>query len=136
MSIFRENEQLYSKLADFYQCLAGTERFQQAHSCINQFLSLDAARNHYEQLLELEEELHQKQHEGNITEKDLAKYRELNERLQQYPLAEEFFNAQQDLEEIHLEIANFIGMAIENGEVPTHDELEEACGSDCDCGCH
>jgi len=135
MSIFRENSKLYDLLSEFYQTLAETPKFQQVQRGIDQFLENDAAKSCYEELLTLEEELHQKQHEGEITEDDLSKYREINERLQQMPLAEEFFNAQQEMEEINMEIANFIGIAIEDGEVPSLDELDEA-GCDCGCGCH
>jgi|GEM_PF-3115978 len=137
MSIFRDYPQLYKSLSDFYTHLAAVPRFQEIHQTLDQFLDNDAASACYEELMGLEEELHQKQHDGEITEADLARYREINERLQQMPHAEEFFNAQQEMEEINMEIVNFIGLAIDQGEVPSLDELEEAgdsCG--CDCGCH
>ncbi len=124
-SIFRENERLYELLTDFCNCLSGIKRFQDAQCCINEFLSGEKARNHYEELLDLEDELHRKQHDGDLTEDDLARYRCINETLQGLPNAENFFIAQGELENIHSQIMNFIGMAIETGQIPTPEEIEE-----------
>lgn len=140
ISIFRENKKLYQILTDFCNCLSGMGRFQDAQRCINEFLAEENARTHYEALLDLEDELHQKQHDGEITEDDLERYRQVNENLQNFPCSERFFSAQRELEDIHLQIVSFIGMAIETGQIPTPEELEElgrSCSHDHeDCGCH
>ncbi len=125
VSIFRENQKLYDLLADFCNCLAEIDRFQVAQRCINDFLSGEKARTHYEELLDLEDELHRKQHEGQLTEDDLNRYRSVSETLQGLPNADAFFTAQGELENIHGQIVNFIGMAIETGQTPSPEELEE-----------
>ena len=131
-SIFRENRQLYELLSNFCDSLSGVSRFQEAQRCINEFLSEEQARDHYEALLDLEDELHRKQHDGELTEADLARYRQVNELLQNLPNADHFFAAQNELEDIHMQIVNFIGLAIETGQIPTPDELEDLEHS-CDC---
>lgn len=125
MSIFKKNRKLYELLAEFYECLADMEQFRRAQQSINLFLANDDARKHYEKLLDLEEILHSKQQDGGITEEDLGNYREVNEKLQDIPGAGDFFAAQDELESIHLQIMNFIGVAIETGQTPSPDELEE-----------
>jgi cell fate (sporulation/competence/biofilm development) regulator YlbF (YheA/YmcA/DUF963 family) len=125
MSIFKKNRKLYELLAEFYECLADMEQFRRAQQSINLFLANDEARKHYEKLLDLEEILHSKQKDGGITEEDLGNYRTINEKLQDIPGASEFFAAQDELESIHLQIMNFIGVAIETGQTPSPDELEE-----------
>ncbi len=125
MSIFRKNQKLYELLAEFYECLAEMEQFRQAQHHINSFLADDQARHHYEKLLDLEEVLHRKQHDGNLTEDDLSKYKHINDKLLDMPGAEEFFSAQDELENIHLQIMNFIGIAIETGQTPSPEEIDE-----------
>ncbi|MDD3118385.1 MAG: YlbF family regulator [Victivallales bacterium] len=123
-SIFHDNQRLYELLRDFCDGLAEEQRFREAQCCINEFLSGEQARTHYEALLDLEDELHLKQHDGELTEADLERYHHLNETLRALPDAERFFLAQEELEEISSQIVDFIGLAIETGQVPTPEELE------------
>lgn len=131
MSIFVENNRLFELMAELYDCLAGMQRFQDAQKSVSDFLADEEARHQYEQLLDLEEELHRKQQEGKLTENDLQAYKAVNDALKTIPDAERFFKAQRELENIHLQIMNFIGIAIETGQIPSPDEIEDFSCDNC-----
>ncbi len=104
---------------------------------IEAFLADDDAKASYRAFAELGDEMHRKQHAGELTDADIEKYEAEKKALDAKPLVGGFLVAQESLNEIHKTVATHVAKTLELGRLPEPEDLESggccgggSCGSE------
>ncbi len=136
MSIVAEESAVIEKTRELCEAIASDPSFLKLQASVERFLSDDAARLQYQSVHERGEELHHKQHAGiELGAAEIREFEKARDALFENEVAREFLSAQRELENLQKEIGKYVGSTIENGRVPTADELAEASSGGC-CGGH
>lgn len=110
-------------------------QFQGLHKDVENFLADDSARDAYRAVHEKGAELQDKQRIGvELTAQEMTDFELSREELFQNQKVVAFMEAQQQLQSLQKLVNDYLGMTIENGKVPTEQEIMEAqSGGGC-CG--
>lgn len=129
MSIVAEESPVIAKTKELCAQIASDPVFLKLQAQVERFLSDDAARLHYQSVHERGEELHHKQHAGiELGAAEIRDFETSRDALFENEIARDFLSAQRELEGLQKEIAKYVGSTIENGRVPTAEDLEEKGG--------
>lgn len=91
---------------------------------IEAFLADDDAKASYRAFAELGDEMHRKQHAGELADTDIEKYEAEKKTLDEKPLIGAFIAAQESLNEIHKTVATHVAKTLELGRLPQPEDLE------------
>lgn len=104
---------------------------------VDAFLADEAARDQYERVVSRGEELRRRQHAGEpISQAEAEAFRAQQDDLAGNAVASSFFDAQQQLRQVHQSVSAYVTKTLELGRVPTDDDFESSgcCGHE-GCGC-
>ena len=142
MSLLADNSDVMAKTKELCSTLAADPEYKSLLEKVEQFLANDAARLMYQGLHERGEELHQKQNAGlELGENEVKDFESARDALMENPVARDFMDAQQSLQNVQVAIGKYIGMTLELGHVPTAEEISASeqgggcCGGSGDDSC-
>jgi len=137
-SLVAEDSAVISKTKELCAEIAKDPTFLKLQADVERFLSDDAARLQYQSVHERGEELHHKQHAGiELGASEIREFEAARDSLFENEIARDFLAAQKELEGLQKQIGKYIGSTIENGKVPSAEDLAESggcCGGG-GCGC-
>ncbi len=138
-SLVAEDSAVIFKTRELCAEIAKDSTFLKLQADVERFLKDDAARLQYQSVHERGEELHHKQHAGiELAAGEIREFEAARDALFENEIARDFLSAQRELEALQKEIGKYIGSTIENGKVPTAEDLAESGGGCCGgggCGC-
>jgi len=124
MSLLADNSDVMAKTKELCSTIATDPEYKSLLEKVEQFLANDAARLMYQGLHERGEELHQKQNAGlELGENEIKDFESARDSLMENPVARDFMDAQQNLQNVQVAIGKYIGMTLELGHVPTAEEI-------------
>jgi cell fate (sporulation/competence/biofilm development) regulator YlbF (YheA/YmcA/DUF963 family) len=134
MSLLADNSDVMAKTKELCSTIATDPEYKSLLEKVEQFLANDAARLMYQGLHERGEELHQKQNAGlELGENEIKDFESARDALMENPVARDFMDAQQNLQNVQVAIGKYIGMTLELGHVPTAEEISASEQGGC-CG--
>jgi cell fate (sporulation/competence/biofilm development) regulator YlbF (YheA/YmcA/DUF963 family) len=117
-------------------CQAVTEQpdFQLLKGQIDAFMGDEAVKFQYQQVNDLGGMLQMKQGNGvELDPQEIAQFEALRGELVSNPVAQGFFQAQQQLQDLHHMVDRFLDKTFELGRPPEFDELKDGSCGNCDC---
>lgn len=125
-NLILDNAELRSKLEDLCSAMLGSGEIEQYNKQIQQFEQDQTARELFDRVADWEEELHNRQHNGeDITDSDIDKLEELQQQMLENELCREFLEVQDAIQEMMLTVEQYLAAALELGRIPTKDEVGE-----------
>jgi cell fate (sporulation/competence/biofilm development) regulator YlbF (YheA/YmcA/DUF963 family) len=95
---------------------------------IEAFLADEEAKTEYRDFAQLGEEMHKKQHAGDLTDTDIENYEAKKAALEEKPLIGKFLAAQDSLNEIHRTVSQHVAKTLELGRMPVAEDFESSGG--------
>jgi cell fate (sporulation/competence/biofilm development) regulator YlbF (YheA/YmcA/DUF963 family) len=130
-----ENEALKEKTREFCHFILDDPSFAAAQGCIDAYEEDEVAQELYNAWQQKAAELHQKHHEGHKpTSKELVEMDLLRSQAMENPVAADFFEAENLINDIFRTVMKMLQKTLQDGAVPTDEELNTCCGGGC--GCH
>ena len=131
MEVLSPNSAILEKTRELCSLILQSGEYQENVSKIEAFFANDDAQAEYRAFAKLGEELHQKQHAGEITEDDISDYEEKLNELKSNEVTANFMNAEEALNGMVSQISKHVGKTLELGRLPTPEDLESGgcCGS-------
>lgn len=124
-------------IQDLCEAILGDSEYQERASHIEALLADSDSKADYVKFSQKGDEMHQKQHSGEeVNDADLDEYEVLRKAAEDNPKVKNFMNAQSELNALHQKVSKYISKTIENGKVPTAEEInakEGCCGGGCGC---
>jgi len=103
---------------------------------IEAFFADEEAQKSYREFSSLGQELHQKQHAGELTEEDISGYEAKKAALGENPVISGFMESESHLNSIVQQVAKHVGKTLELGRLPEPEDLQDSgCCSEGGCGC-
>jgi cell fate (sporulation/competence/biofilm development) regulator YlbF (YheA/YmcA/DUF963 family) len=135
-SLVAEDSAVIVKTKELCAEIVSNPTFLELQAKVERFLTDDAARLQYQSVHERGEELHHKQHAGiELSAVEIREFESARDALFANEIARDFLSAQRDLETLQKEIGKYVSSSIENGRVPSAEDLVQAGGGGC-CGGH
>ncbi|MES2657643.1 MAG: YlbF family regulator [Verrucomicrobiota bacterium] len=132
MSLVSEDSAVITKTKELCAQIAADPSFLKLQADVERFLNDDAARLQYQSVHERGEELHHKQHAGiELGAAEIREFESARDALFENAIARDFLSAQRELEGLQKEIAKYVSSTIENGKVPSAEDLVESGGGCC-----
>lgn len=131
-----EETPLIQKTRELCQTIIDQPDFRQIRQRIETFLADESAKSQYQLVMEKGDALQQRQQFGMPVENDeIAEFEKNRDLLLNNPVAREFLEAQQQMQQMQESVMQYVGKTFELGRVPGADDLSSgSCGSGC--GCH
>ena len=121
-----------SKTRELCEQIASDPTFLRLQADVERFLNDDAARLQYQSVHERGEELHHKQHAGvELGATEIREFEASRDALFENEIARDFLSAQRELEGLQKQIGKYISSTIENGRVPSAEDLVMSGGGCC-----
>ncbi|HKX62676.1 MAG TPA: YlbF family regulator [Verrucomicrobiae bacterium] len=128
-------ETLLLKTRELCQTLVDQPEFQRIRQQMESFLSNDDAKAQYQLVVEKGDYLQHKQQMGvPLDGGEIAEFEKNREVLLSNPVAREFIDAQERMQQLQDSVVKYVTKTFELGRVPTSDDFSGGCGSGC--GCH
>jgi cell fate (sporulation/competence/biofilm development) regulator YlbF (YheA/YmcA/DUF963 family) len=135
MQTTTEDTPVISKARELCETLVEQPEFKDIRSKIDTFLADDESRALYEKVMLKSQGLHQKQHEGqSISDSEIADFEKERDVLLNNPVARNFLDAQQSMQEMQAAVNKYVSKTFELGRVPEESDLE-CCGGHEGHGC-
>lgn len=145
MSLIADETPIMTKTRELCDTIANSAEFLALQGKVETFLGDDAARLQYQSVHEQGQQLQQKQQSGiEIAEGEIGTFEEARESLFKNEVANDFLEAQRELEVLQMAIGKYVGLTIELGHVPSEEDFAAAsqsgggcCGGSGEesCGC-
>ena len=136
MAVLSPNSAILDKTRELCSLILQSGEYTENVGKIEAFFDDEEAQASYREFMQLGETLHQKQHEGSITEEDIAGYEKKLSELKENPIAASFMEAEETLNGMVQQISKHVGKTLELGRLPKPEDLESGgcCGGG-GCGC-
>ena len=130
-----EQNAVLSKAQELCQVILNQPTMVTARQQIEAFWSDEAARAQYQGLVTKSQSLQQKQENNEeLAEAEISDFQTHREQVMSNPVSKGFLEAQEVMRGLHHSVTKVVSMTLENGKVPSLDDLEEAsCGHGCNC---
>lgn len=128
-----------AKTRELCQFIVEEPSFRVARQKIEAFLTDDDAQSVYRAWQEKGQELHAMGHQGlQPSQDDLDTMESLKETVTGNPVAAEFANAEQEMNDIFGSVTKLLQKTLQLGSVPSEEDMAESgcCGSGGGCGCN
>lgn len=123
------------KTKELCQAILDQPEFQEMRQRIDTFMADKGAQTQYNQVAEKSEMLQHKQQMGaSLSPDETADFQKQESALMDNPVAREFLEARQGLQQVHETVTQYVSKTIELGRVPTDEDMGGSCGHGC--GCH
>ena len=128
---------ILQKTRELCESIVQQPEFQSIRQRMDTFMADEKAQRQYEELSELGQQLHNKQHEGkSLTAAEIASFDKQRDAFLRNPVAKGFVDAQEELQNMKKTLTQYISKTLELGHVPAEDEMGEGGGCGSGCGCH
>jgi len=107
------------------QTIATDAQFSKCQQIVDTFIKDEEGHREYQDLLELQRDLHGKKMEGTLTQEEIGLFDEKCNTVFAQPAVSEFLEAQDALDQLSDMINRHVELTFEFGRVPTQDELKE-----------
>lgn len=136
MQTITEESAIIQKTKELCQAILEQPEYQAIQERIQAFLADGPTKEQFQSLNEKGEYLHHKQQQGiALTPEEIGNFESEREKLLSNPIARDFLDAQQEMQQMQESVGNFVSKTLETGRVPELSELQGgSCGSGC--GCH
>jgi cell fate (sporulation/competence/biofilm development) regulator YlbF (YheA/YmcA/DUF963 family) len=136
MDTSAKDSALIERTRDLCQAIVDQPDFLALKARLDGFLGDEALKFQYQQINELGQILQTKQGQGiQLGEEEISQFEELRQDLLGNPTAQGFFEAQQQLQQLHQVVDKFLDKTFELGRRPDFEDVQDgSCGSGC--GCH
>lgn len=126
---------ILAKTRELCQTLTEQPEFRAIRQRLDTFMADDAAKNQYQLVVEKGEVLQQKQQVGGpLDNNEIAEFERNREILLNNPVARDFLDAQQQMQQIQESVMQYVSKTFELGRVPASEDLSsDSCGSGCGC---
>lgn len=134
MPAIAQTEAIQQKTRELCQAIVDEPAMQDIRLRIDQFMINDHAKAQYEKVATQGQALQQKQQQSlPVSKEEISSFEADRDQLMKNPVANAFFQAQEDLHHLQKSIQELIGKTLELGRLPTEAELEGNCGHGCNC---
>ena len=129
-----EDTVVLKKTKELCQLIVDQPEFKDMRRRIDAFMSDETSRNQYQTVVEMGEELQNKQQRGSPLSKDeIQKFEKEREALVTNPVAKGFLDAQQEMHDVRQSVNQYISKTFELGRMPNEEDFS-SCGHGCSCG--
>jgi cell fate (sporulation/competence/biofilm development) regulator YlbF (YheA/YmcA/DUF963 family) len=130
-----EEDPVLAKTRELCQFILEHPPMAEARKQIDAFMQDDQARQEYQSLVSKHQALQQKQQMAmELSDEEVADFEAQREKVVANPTARGFLDAQESMNAIRHSVTKVVSMALENGKVPTDEDLQAAsCGHGCNC---
>lgn len=122
-----------AKLEELAQSVLEQAAYKQCRQMIEDFSKDEASIQQYEQFVQLQEELQEKEQQGlSLTEQEMENYNQEERRIYDNDRIRKFIYAQKELISLQDALTEYFNKAIERGRLPQAKELKKVmhgCGS-------
>lgn len=136
MQTLTETDVIVQKTRELCQAIVDQPDFQDVRKRVDAFLADEGAQAQYESLSEKGQFLQHKQQNGlPLTSEEITAFEQQRETLLNNPVAKGFLDAQEQMQNIHSSVNQYVTKTLELGHVPGEEDFKGGgCGSGC--GCH
>jgi cell fate (sporulation/competence/biofilm development) regulator YlbF (YheA/YmcA/DUF963 family) len=130
-----EENPVLSKTRELCQFILDQPSMAEARRQIDAFMKDDQARAEYQSLVSKHQALqHKQQMAMELSDQEVSDFEAQREKVIANPTARGFLDAQESMHNLRHSVTKVIAMSLENGRVPTEDDLQAAsCGHGCNC---
>jgi cell fate (sporulation/competence/biofilm development) regulator YlbF (YheA/YmcA/DUF963 family) len=132
-------DEIRKKTEELCQLILNQEAFPELRAMINNFYTNDEAMFMYNEVLEKQRALQQKQQQGyQLTAEEINAFEEAREKIYLNPVSRDFLYGSQELDKIQDLVIKYVLKTIELERIPTEEDLEDqgcGCGGGGSCGC-
>ena len=127
---------IIQKTKELCQAILDQPDLRSARKRIETFMSDSKARGHYESVMHKGQALQQKQERSvPLTGQEISEFEKDRDALLQNPVARGFLDAQEELQNVHHSVNQYVAKTLELGRLPTEADFESGgCGDGCSCG--
>jgi len=137
MTSLEQDNLVLRKTRELCESFLEQPEFHAIRKKVNTFMEDSDAKEDYEALLEKQEYLNHKQHQGvALSQQEVDEFDLHRKRVLGNPLAKEFLDAQQEVHKIQEWVSRYVAKTFEIGKVPSDDDFKDGCCGDTGCGCH
>jgi cell fate (sporulation/competence/biofilm development) regulator YlbF (YheA/YmcA/DUF963 family) len=132
----QNGELVRQKTRELCQAIVELPEFQSIRRCVESFMTDPEAQVQYQSLSEKGRQLHLKQEQGlPLDGEEIAAFDSERAAFFRNPVAKDFVDAQQRMQQTQEEVAQYVSKTFELGRVPSNEDFEGgSCGHGC--GCH
>jgi cell fate (sporulation/competence/biofilm development) regulator YlbF (YheA/YmcA/DUF963 family) len=129
-----EDTQVLQKTKELCQTLLDAPAMREIRNRIDAFMDDERSRAQYEGLVTKGQELQQKQQTTSLTGEEIAEFEQSRDALLGNPVARQFLDAQEELQQIQQTVQRYINKTLELGRMPTEEDLHGCSERGCSCG--
>jgi len=134
MQLNLETAAVLEKTRELCQTIVDQPGFQAARGHLDAFLADDRARRQYQLVAVKSQELQAREYQGEpLSPEELTLYEAEREALVNNPIARNFLEAQERLQQVQATITRYVARTLELGRVPNPDDFA-TCSPGCSCG--
>ncbi len=124
------NSAILEKTRELCALILGSPEYKGNLEKIEAFFADSSAQETYREFSAMGQEMHSKQHAGELTQEDVAAYDKKQDELRQNPVTDGFMSAEENLNNIARVISQHIGKSLELGRLPDPEDFESGgcCG--------
>ncbi len=136
MEVLSPNSAILEKTRELCSLILQSGEYQENVTKIEAFFANEEAQTEYRAFSKLGEDMHQKQHAGEITQEDIEGYEKELANLKSNEVTAEFMGAEETLNGIVQQVSKLVGKTLELGRLPEPEDLEDSgcCGGSGDGG--
>jgi cell fate (sporulation/competence/biofilm development) regulator YlbF (YheA/YmcA/DUF963 family) len=132
-------EAIKEKTEELCQLILDQEAFPELKTMITDFFADDEAKSIYNNVIEKQRNLQQKQQQGMpLTKEEVDDFENDREKLYVNSISRDFLYASQEFDKVQDFVIKHVIKTIELDRIPTEEDLEEGsgcgCGGSCGCG--
>lgn len=143
MTTLTADSPIISKTKELCNLIAESPEFAALQGQLDLFFDNKEAQDQYRMVQSKGEELQQKQMSGlEISQEEIGEFENMRQQLFENETAAGFISAQQEMQNFQQTLNQYISLTLQNGKVPTEDEIAEASSGGCcggsgggSCGC-
>jgi cell fate (sporulation/competence/biofilm development) regulator YlbF (YheA/YmcA/DUF963 family) len=130
-----EQSVLHEKTMELCHAILDQPAMVAARQQIDAFMNDERSRSDYQALVSKGQSLQDKQERSvALSDQEISDFESHRQRVLDNPVAAAFLDAQQTIQELKHSVNKCVSMALDNGRVPTAEDLETAsCGHGCNC---
>ena len=131
------NATIEAKLKELCTAIAQDAELQTARQQAEAFLADEEAVDLYRDLMSRSRDMQHRQRNGeDIHDEDVQQLVELKHAADNHSAIQSFHSAQDTLQGVAEMVSAYVSKTLENGKVPTEEDLAPAGGCGAGCGCH
>ena len=129
------NSAILEKTRELCTLILGSQEYKSNLEKIEAFFNDPAAQESYREFSQMGQDLHAKQHAGELNKEDIDAYDKLEVGLRENPVTGGFMSAEQSLNDIARQISQLVGKSLELGRLPEPEDMKSdgCCGGGCGC---